>query len=188
MPALHEDVVKDLKGRIDKALDDLRQNLAKIRTGRASLSMLDGIKVDYYGTPTPLNGVASLAVPEPRMITIKPFDKSVIKDIEKSIREANLGLNPMNDGELIRLPIPPLTEERRKDIAKQVRTKGEEHKVAIRNERRDANEKLKALLKDKAITEDENKRAQEKVQKETDGGVAKVDEAITKKEKEVMEV
>jgi ribosome recycling factor len=119
---------------------------------------------------------------------VKPWDKSIMKEIERSIREANLGLNPMNDGELIRLPIPPLTEERRKDIAKQVKAKGEEHKVAIRNERRDANEKLKTLLKDKKITEDDNKRTQEKVQKETDGGIAKVDEAVAKKEKEVLEV
>ena len=132
--------------------------------------------------------MASLAVPEPRLITVKPWEKGLLKDIEKAIREANLGLNPMNDGELIRLPIPALTEERRKEIAKQVKTKGEEHKVAIRNERRDANEMLKALLKDKKITEDENKRAGDRVQKETDGGVTQVDEIIAKKEKEVMEV
>ena len=186
--ALHDDVVKDLKGRIDKTLEDLRRDLGKIRTGRANLAMLDGIKVDYYGTSTPLSGCAALAVPEPRMITIKPWDKGVIKEIEKAIKEANLGLNPMNDGDLIRLPIPPLTEQRRKDIAKQVRGKGEDHKVAIRNERRDANEKLKVLLKDKKITEDDQKRSTEKVQKETDGGVTQVDQIIEKKEKEVMEV
>jgi ribosome recycling factor len=185
---MSDEVVKELKARIDKTLDDLKAGLAKIRTGRASLGMLDGIKVDYYGTPTPLAQCAALAVPEPRMITVKPWDKSIIKEIEKAIREANLGLNPMNDGELIRLPIPPLTEERRKEIAKQVKTKGEDHKVAIRNERRDANERLKVLLKDKKITEDDNKRTQEKVQKETDAGVAKVDELVAKKEKEVMEV
>jgi ribosome recycling factor len=183
-----EQVLKELKSQIDKTMDDLKAGLAKIRTGRASLGMLDGIKVDYYGTPTPLAQCAALAVPEPRMITVKPWDKSIIKELEKAIREANLGLNPMNDGELIRLPIPPLTEERRKDIAKQVKTKGEDHKVAIRNERRDANEKLKGLLKDKKITEDDNKRAQEKIQKETDAGVALVDQLIAKKEKEVMEV
>src|SRR3954467_5220203 len=119
-----EDVVKELKSRIDKTMDDLRGQLTKIRTGRANLSMLDGIKVDYYGTPTPLSGCAALAVPEPRLITVKPWDKGVIKEIEKAIQEANIGLNPMNDGEMIRLPIPPLTEDRRKDIAKQVRTKG----------------------------------------------------------------
>jgi ribosome recycling factor len=183
-----DDVSKDLKARIDKTIDDLRRELSKIRTGRANLAMLDGVKVDYYGTPTPLAQCAALAVPEPRLITIKPWDKSVMKDIEKAIKEANLGLNPMNDGEMIRLPIPPLTEERRKDIAKQVKTKGEDHKVAIRNERRDANEKLKVLLKDKKITEDENKRGMDQVQKHTDAGVKSVEEVAAKKEKEVMEV
>ncbi len=183
-----DDVLKDLKGKIDRAVGDLQQNLAKIRTGRANTAMLDSVRVDNYGTPTPLNQCAALGVPEPRMITVKPWDKGIIKEIEKAIREANLGFNPMNDGEIIRVPIPALTEERRKDIAKQVKTKGEEHKVTIRNERRDANEKLKGLLKDKKITEDENKRTQEKVQKETDAGVAKVDELVAKKEKEVLEV
>lgn len=186
--ATHDDVVKELKARIDKTLEDLKQGLAKIRTGRANAAMLDGIRVDYYGTSTPLAQCAAIAVPEPRMITVKPWDKGIMKDLEKAIREANLGLNPMNDGEIIRLPVPALTEERRKDIAKQVKTKGEDHKVAIRNERRDANERLKTLLKDKVITEDDNKRTQEKVQKETDGGVTKVDELVAKKEKEVMEV
>jgi ribosome recycling factor len=183
-----EDVVKELKARIDKTLDDLRKDLAKIRTGRASTSILDGIMVDYYGTPTPLNGVATLSVPEPRLIVIKPWEKAQLKVIEKALKEANLGITPMNDGEVIRLPMPAMTEERRKEIAKQVRAKGEEHKVAIRNVRRDANERLKGMLKDKKITEDDNKRTTDKVQKETDGGVAKVDEVVAKKEKEVMEV
>ena len=182
------DITSDAEGGMKKAVDSFKRDLQKIRTGRANLAMLDGIKVNYYGTPTPLAQCAALAVPEPRLITIKPWDKSVMKDIEKSIKEANLGLNPMNDGEMIRLPIPPLTEERRKDIAKQVRTKGEDHKVAVRNERRDANEKLKVLLKDKKITEDENKRGQDQVQKQTDGGIKIIDEVIAKKEKEVMEV
>jgi len=182
------DVVTELKGRIDKTLEDLRRDLTKVRTGRASPNLLDGIRVDYYGTPTPLSGVANITSPEPRLIVIKPWEKSVLKEIEKAIREANLGINPMNDGEIIRLPFPPLTEERRKEIAKQVKTKGEEHKVAIRNIRRDANEVIKAQLKDKKITEDDSKRLTEKVQKETDDGVKKVDEIISKKEKEVMEV
>ena len=177
-----------MKTRIDRTLDDLRRELGKIRTGRANLSVLDSVRVNYYGTPTPLTGVASLSVPEPRLITIKPWDKGLIKEIERGLKEANLGINPMNDGEIIRLPIPPLTEERRKEIAKQVRSKGEEHKVAIRNERRDANEKLKELLKKKSISEDDLKRANEKVQKETDQGIARVDEVLHKKEKEVMEV
>ena len=185
---LHEDVVKELKARIEKTLEDLRKDLSRIRTGRANLSLLDGIRVDYYGTSTPLSGVASLSVPEPRLITIKPWDRSQLKQIEKAITEANIGINPMNDGEIIRLPIPPLTEERRKEIAKQVRQRGEDHKVAVRNERRDANEKLKELLKKKSISEDDLKRASDKVQKETDQGVVKIDEIVQKKEKEVMEV
>jgi ribosome recycling factor len=185
---MNEEVINTLHARIDKTLDDLRRDLTKIRTGRANLGMLDGITVPYYGTPTPLTGVASLTVPEPRLIVIKPWDRNSIKDIEKALKEANIGINPMNDGEVIRLPIPPLTEERRKEIAKQVKSKGEEHKVAIRNIRRDANELLKEQLKKKAISEDDLKRSSEKVQKETDAGVARVDEIIQKKEKEVIEV
>ncbi|HYV45636.1 MAG TPA: ribosome recycling factor [Myxococcaceae bacterium] len=185
---MNEDVVKDLKARIDKTLDDLKKELGKIRTGRANTAMLDGILVNYYGTPTPLTGMASLTVPEPRLIVIKPWEKSVLKDIEKAIKEANIGVTPMNDGEIIRLPLPALTEDRRKEIAKQVKGKGEEHKVAIRNVRRDANERLKVLLKDKKMTEDDNKRLSEKVQKETDAGVTKVEEIIASKEKEVMQV
>jgi ribosome recycling factor len=183
-----DEVLKELKSRIDKTLDDLKKELAKVRTGRASTSILDGIRVDFYGTPTPLSGVASVNAPEPRLITIKPWDKSVLKDIEKALREANLGINPMNDGELIRLPFPALTEERRKEIAKQVKSKGEEHKVAVRNIRRDANESIKTQLKDKKITEDDKKRLEEKVQKETDVGVAEVDKIVAAKEKEVMSV
>jgi ribosome recycling factor len=182
------DVVAELKTRIDKSLEDLKRELTKVRTGRASISILDGIRVDYYGTPTPLSGVASVNAPEPRLITIKPWEKSVLKEIEKALREANLGINPMSDGEMIRLPFPPLTEERRKDIAKQVKTKGGDHKVAIRNVRRDANEALKVQLKDKKITEDDHKRITETVQKQTDAGIAQVDDIVKKKEKEVMEV
>jgi ribosome recycling factor len=184
----HDDVVKQLGEQIKKSVDALKQALTKIRTGRANAAMLDGVKVNYYGTPTPLAQCAAVAVPEPRLITVKPWDKSIIRDIEKALLEANLGFTPQNDGEVIRLPIPPLTEQRRKEIAKQVKATGEDHKVAIRNERRDANEKLKTLLKDKVITEDENKRAGEKVQKETDAGIAQVDDLVAKKEKEVLEV
>lgn len=184
----HDDVVKELQGSIKRAVDALKQGMTKIRTGRANAAMLDGIRVDYYGAPTPLSQCAAIAVPEPRLITVKPWDKGILKDIEKAIHEANLGLNPQNDGEVIRLPVPPLTEQRRKEIAKQVKAGGEEHKVAIRNVRREANEKLKQLLKDKAITEDDSKRSQEKVQKETDAGIAQVDEVVAKKEKEVLEV
>jgi ribosome recycling factor len=185
---LHDDVAKSLSEQIKKTLETLKVALAKIRTGRASLAMLDGVRVNFYGTPTPLAQCAALAVPEARLITVKAWDKSILKDIEKAIQEANLGLNPQNDGEIIRLPIPALTEQRRKDIAKQVKSTGEEFKVTVRNERRDSNEKLKGLLKDKKITEDENKRALEKVQKETDDGIKQIDDAIAKKEKEVMEV
>jgi ribosome recycling factor len=183
-----EQVIKELKGNIEKALGDLQRDLAKIRTGRANLAIVDGIKVDYYGTPTPLSGVGSLAVPDARLITIKPWDKTVIPAIEKAINESGIGINPSNDGEMVRLPIPQLTEERRKDIAKQVKVKGEEHKVAVRNLRRDANERLKEMEKDKAISADDHKRGNERVQKETDAGIAKVDEMVAKKEKEVMEV
>ncbi len=186
--AAHDDAVKHLSDSIKRTLDALKQQMTKIRTGRANTAMLDGVRVDYYGTPTPLAQCAAIAVPEPRLITVKPWDKSIIRDIEKALLEANLGFTPQNDGEVIRLPIPPLTEQRRKDIAKQVKAAGEDHKVAIRNERRDANEKLKTLLKDKVITEDDNKRAQDKVQKETDAGIKDIDEVVARKEKEVLEV
>ena len=185
---MSEEVLKELKSRIDKTLDDLKRELGKVRTGRANAAILDGVMVNYYGTPTPLAGMASVSVPEPRLIVVKPWDKGQLKDIEKALKEANLGITPMNDGEVIRLPMPAMTEERRKEIAKQVKSKGEEHKVAVRNVRRDANERLKALLKDKKITEDDNKRFTERVQKETDAGITKVDEVVAKKEKEVMEV
>jgi len=183
-----DDVVKELSEQIKRTIEAFKQGLGKIRTGRASAAMLDGIKVDYYGTATPLSQCAAIAVPEARLITVKPWDKSILKDIEKAIHEANIGLSPQSDGEIIRLPVPPLTEQRRKEIAKQVKSLGEEHKVAVRNERRDANEKLKAALKDKAITEDDKKRGEASVQKETDAGVTQIDELVTKKEKEVLEV
>jgi ribosome recycling factor len=186
--AAHDDAVKGLSDRIKSSVEALKQAMTKIRTGRANAAMLDGVRVNYYGTPTPLAQCAAVAVPEPRLITVKPWDKGILKDIEKALLEANLGLTPQNDGEIIRLPIPPLTEQRRKEIAKQVKSTGEDHKVTIRNDRRDANEKLKTLLKDKVITEDDNKRAQEKVQKETDAGIAQVDDVVAKKEKEVLEV
>jgi ribosome recycling factor len=186
--AAHDDVVKQLQEGIKKAIEGLKTGMTKIRTGRASAAMLDGVRVDFYGTPTPLAQCAAIAVPEARLMTVKPWDKSILKDIEKAIYAANLGLTPQNDGEIIRLPIPPLTEQRRKEIAKQVKAAGEDHKVSVRNERRDANEKLKTLLKDKVITEDDKKRAEEKVQKETDAGIAQIDDVVAKKEKEVLEV
>ena len=188
MPDMVGEVVVELHGRIDKTLGDLQRELAKIRTGRANTAILEGIRVDFYGTMTPLSGVGAIGVPDPRLITIKPWDRTVIPAIEKAINEAGIGLNPSNDGETVRLPIPQLTEERRRDIVKMVKNKGEEHKVAVRNLRRDANERLKALEKEKHISSDDVKRTGEKVQKETDAGIAKIDEILVRKEKEVMEV
>ena len=183
-----EDVLKDLRDRIEKTVDDLRKGLARIRTGRANTAMLEGVRVNYYGTPTPLSGVASVNVPEPRLITIKPWDKSVLRDIEKAIAEANLGFNPMNDGEMIRLPIPPLTEERRKEIAKLAGKYAEQQKIAVRNVRRDANDDLKKAEKDGVISQDEQKRMEAEVQKFTDEAVKRVDEALKTKEQEIMQV
>jgi ribosome recycling factor len=183
-----DDIVKDLHDRILKTLDQLRQELTAVRTGRASLHLLDGVRVDYYGTQTPLNQVATLSVPEARLIMVKPWEKNMIPVIEKAIRDANLGVNPMSDKDLVRVPIPALTEERRKEIVKQVRHKGEEHKIAVRNERRDAKELIEVAEKDGDISEDEAKKALDKVQKETDDGVKKVDEIVAAKEKEVMQV
>jgi ribosome recycling factor len=183
-----EDILKDLHTRIGKTLDDLRRELANVRTGRANLHLLDGVRVDYYGTPTPLNQVATLSVPEARLIVVKPWEKNMIPPIEKAIRDANLGLNPQSDKDLVRVPIPPLTEERRREIVKQVKTKGEDHKIAVRNERRDAKELIEVAEKDGDISEDEAKKALEKMQKETDEGVKKIDEIVGAKEKEVMQV
>jgi ribosome recycling factor len=183
-----DDILKDLHDRIGKTLDQLRHDLTAVRTGRASLHLLDGVKVDYYGTSTPLNQVATLSVPEARLIMVKPWEKNMIPVIEKAIRDANLGVNPMSDKDLVRVPIPALTEERRKEIVKQVKHKGEEHKIAIRNERRDAKELIEVAQKDGDISEDEAKKCLEKMQKETDDGVKKVDEVVAAKEKEVMQV
>src|SRR5499427_8640659 len=161
------DVEASLKQRMEMAVTDLQHDMAASRTGRASLGILDHIRVDYYGTPTPLNQIANLHVPEPSLITIQPWDVSQIGPIEKAIRTSDLGLNPANDGKLIRLPIPPLTEERRKEIVKRLHGTAENHRVAVRNIRRDGNEAVKKLLKDKKITEDDDKRAHEEIQKLT---------------------
>jgi ribosome recycling factor len=185
---LHDDILKDLHDRIAKTLDDLKRELSNVRTGRANLHLLDGVRVDYYGTPTPLNQVATLSVPEARLIVVKPWEKTMIPPIEKAIRDANLGLNPQSDKDLVRVPIPPLTEERRREIVKQVKTKGEDHKIAIRNERRDAKELIAEGEKDGEISGDDAKKALDKMQKETDEGVKKVDEIVAAKEKEVMQV
>jgi ribosome recycling factor len=183
-----KDVEANMKTRMEKALSDLQHEMASIRTGRASLGILDHIRVDYYGTPTPLNQVANLHVPEPSLITIQPWDVSQIGPIEKAIRVSDLGLNPANDGKVIRLPIPPLTEERRKELVKRLHGVAEHHRVSIRNIRRDGNEAIKKLLKDKKITEDEDKRAHDETQKLTDGYMQKVDAAARAKEKEILEI
>ncbi|HYG66438.1 MAG TPA: ribosome recycling factor [Anaeromyxobacteraceae bacterium] len=183
-----DDVLNDLKSRINKTIDDLRRELASVRTGRASLHLLDGVRIDYYGTPTPLTQVATLSVPEARMIVVKPWEKNLIPTIEKAIRDANLGVNPMSDKDLVRVPIPALTEERRREIVKQVKHKGEEHKIAVRNVRRDAKELVEQFEKDGELAADEAKKTLDKVQKETDEGVKKIDEVIASKEKEVMQV
>jgi ribosome recycling factor len=183
-----KEVEANLKTRMEKALTDLQHEMASIRTGRASLGILDHIRVDYYGTPTPLNQLANLHVPEPSLITIQPWDVTQIGPIEKAIRVSDLGLNPANDGKIIRLPIPPLTEERRKELVKRLHGVAEHHRVSLRNIRRDANEASKKLLKDKKITEDDDKRAHEEIQKLTDGYMEKIDQAARTKEKEILEI
>jgi ribosome recycling factor len=183
-----KDVENHVKTRMDKAIGDLQHEAATIRTGRATLSLLDHIRVDYYGTPSPLNQVATLHVPEPNLITVKPFDASQIGAIEKAIRVSDLGLNPANDGKMIRLPIPPLTEERRKEFVKRLHGVAEHHRVSVRNIRRDGNEAVKALLKDKKITEDEDKRAHDEIQKLTNAYMDKIDQAARSKEKEILEI
>ncbi|MBW2736410.1 MAG: ribosome recycling factor [Deltaproteobacteria bacterium] len=182
-----EDVLSELTASMKGSMENLDRELAKRRTGRANVTLLDGIKVDYYGTLSPLNQVASLQVPDPRMITVKPWEKTLVPIIEKALQKCSLGLNPSSDGELIRLPIPPLTGERRAQLVKDVKGVAEDAKVALRNQRRDANEMLKALEKDKEISEDDMHRALSKVQETTDAFVKQVDSVISNKEKEIME-
>ena len=183
-----DEIFEDLKDRMGKSIESLKREYSRLRTGRASVSLLDGIRVSYYDAPTPLNQMASLAVPEPRLIVIQPWDKTAIEDIEKAILKSELGLTPMNDGKVIRISIPPLTEERRKELVKVARKMSEENKVALRNIRRDANEMLKDLKKEKEITEDDLFRSQEEVQKATDQFISQVDELCAAKEKEILEI
>ena len=183
-----KDVIRETKPRMDHAIDDARRKLATVRTGRASVSLLDTVSVDYYGTPTLLNQMASVHAPEPQMLTVQPWDPTQLVHVEKAIRAADLGLNPSNDGKLVRIPIPPLTEERRKQLAKQVHEIAEEHRTAVRNIRRDANEKLKKMLKDKAISEDNERDGLDEVQKLTDSYISKIDELSKSKEQEIMSV
>jgi ribosome recycling factor len=183
-----KDVIKEARPRMEAVIDDVRRKLATIRTGRAAVSLLDAVMVEYYGTPTPLSQMASVHVPEPQMLTVQPWDQTQLGAIEKAIRAADLGLNPSNDGKLVRIPIPPLTEERRKQLAKQVHEIAEEHRTAVRNLRRDANDRLKKLLKDKAISEDAERDGLEEVQKLTNTYIGKIDELMKTKENEILSV
>jgi ribosome recycling factor len=183
-----KDIYLQLKTRMDKAVEDFRKAMAATRTGRASVHMLDSVNVDYYGTAMPLNQIAQVHAPEAQLITVQPFDPTALSAIEKAIRTADLGLNPMNDGKLIRIPVPPLTEERRKDMVKHLHKILEEHRTAVRNIRRDGNEAIKKALKDKKITEDEEKRAMEEIQKLTDGEIKKMEDMSKAKEKEILEI
>jgi len=182
-----DDIYEDTRESMGKTIASLKTELKRVRTGRANLSLLDGIRVDYYGTPTPINQMASLSVPESRLITIQPWDASVIKEIEKALLKSDLGLTPSNDGKIIRIAIPPLTEERRKQLAKSVHKSCEDHKIAIRNLRRDANELLKSLKKDGDIAEDDAFKGQDQVQKITDEFISQIDEIYKEKEKEILE-
>ncbi|MEK6301605.1 MAG: ribosome recycling factor [Acidobacteriota bacterium] len=183
-----KDIISDARKRMDSAVEDSRRKLATVRTGRASVSLLDNVTVEYYGTQMPLNQVATIHAPEPTMLTVQPFDPTQVANIEKGIRASELGLNPSNDGKLIRVPIPPLTEERRKQMVKVVHEVAEEHRTAVRNIRRDANDHLKKMLKDKTIAEDVEKDALDEVQKLTDQHINRINEASEQKEKDVMTV
>ena len=183
-----KDVIKEARPRMEAAIEDVRRKLATVRTGRAAVSLLDSVMVEYYGTPTPLNQMASVHVPEPQMLTVQPWDLTQLGAIEKAIRAADLGLNPSNDGKLVRIPIPPLTEERRKQLAKQVHEIAEDHRTAVRNIRRDANDRLKKMLKDKAISEDAERDGLDEVQKMTNTYIGKIDELAKSKEHEILSV
>lgn len=187
IPALKE-VYAQLRGRMDKAVEDFRGNLAAARTGRASVHMLDTIRVNYYGSDMPLNQLSTVHAPEAQLLTVQPYDPGIMGEIEKTIRSAGLGLNPMNDGKIIRIPVPPLTEERRKEMVKHLHKILEDHRTAVRNIRRDGNDAIKKATKDKKITEDEERRALEEIQKLTDDEIKKMEEMGKAKEKELMTV
>ena len=179
-------LVKDVEGRMTAALDTLGRELASVRTGRASTSLLDGLRVDYYGTPTPINQMASISVPDARTLVIQPWEANQLKAIEKAIMASDLGLTPQNDGKVIRLAMPSPTEERRKQLAKSVHKIAEESRIAIRNIRREANDKLKGMARDKKVSEDDERRGHDQIQKTTDKFIAKVDELLKKKEQEIL--
>jgi ribosome recycling factor len=187
IPAL-KDLYSDLKRRMDQAVATFQSQLASTRTGRASAHMLDQVKVDYYGTPTPISQMAQVSAPEAQLILIQPWDPSIVKEIEKAIQASDLGFNPLSDGKIIRVPVPPMTEERRRDVVKHLNKILEEHRTAVRNVRRDGNDALKKLAKDKKISEDEEKRALEETQKMTDEEIRKMEEMFHRKEAEVMQV
>ena len=183
-----KDVVRDTRPRMESVIDDVRRKLATVRTGRAAANLLDSVMVEYYGTPTPLSQMASVHVPESQLLTVQPWDQSQLGAIEKAVRAADLGLNPSNDGKLIRIPIPALTEERRRQLAKQVHEIAEDHRTAIRNLRREANERLKKMLKDKTISEDNERDGLEEIQKLTNANITRIDELARTKEQELMNV
>lgn len=183
-----KDVLKETRPRMETVIEDFKRKLATVRTGRAVVSLLDTVMVDYYGTMTPLNQMASVHAPEPQMLTVQPWDQSQIGAVEKAIRTADLGLNPSNDGKLVRIPIPPLTEERRKQLAKQVHDIAEDHRTAVRNVRRDSNERLKKMLKEKSISEDAERDGLDEIQKLTNSYIAKIDELSKTKEVEITSV
>ena len=187
IPALKE-VYAQLKGRMDKAVEDFRTNLAAARTGRATVHMLDPVRVPAYGSEMPLNQVATVHAPEAQLLTVQPYDPGIMRDIEKAILSAGLGLNPQNDGKMIRIPVPPLTEERRREMVKHLNKILEDHRTAVRNVRRDGNEAIKKTMKDKKITEDEERRALEEIQRLTDDEIKKMEELCKAKEKELMKV
>jgi ribosome recycling factor len=187
IPAL-KDLSTDLKRRMDQAVATFQANLASTRTGRASVHMLDQIKVDYYGTHTPVNQMAQVSTPEPQMILISPWDPTILKEIEKAIQASDLGFNPISDGKVIRVPVPPMTEERRKEVVKQLNKTLEDHKTAIRNIRRDGNDQIKKAAKDKLISADDEKRASEEVQQLTDAEIKRIEDLCKAKEKEIMTV
>ena len=187
VPGLKETYIQ-LKTRMDKAVEDFRKEMAATRTGRASVHMLDSVSVDYYGSQMPLNQIAQVHASEAQLITVQPFDPTSLAAIEKAIRTADLGLNPMNDGKLVRVPVPALTEERRKDMVKHLHRVLEEHRTAVRNIRRDGNDAIKKAMKDKKVTEDEEKRALDEIQKLTDDEIRKMEDMSKAKEKEVMEI
>jgi ribosome recycling factor len=185
---MEDEIYEDLRSTFEKTFSALRRELARVRSGRANVNLLDNIRVPYYGQPTALNQVASVQVPEPRTITIKPWEKELLSEVERAIQQSNLGLNPANDGTVIRLSIPPLTEDRRKDLARTVQQHGENAKVSARNSRRDANAMLKALQKDGDLTEDELKKSLDGVQSMTDGATTTIDDIVGRKQAEIMEV